>query len=91
MSKQSRKSKQEAELAFVADEIVAPVPKAIKKRTVPVQTERKVTAVVWGRGTIKTDPLMRAFVSEHQRQRIEKRPAREWLKLFKAWVKKPRG
>jgi hypothetical protein len=51
--------------------------------------ERLITVDVWGRGN--TNPLMRAFISEHKTQRTVKRTAAAWLELFHEWKARPRG
>ncbi len=50
---------------------------------------RDLTVEHWSRG--RNDPLMTAFVSEHSRGRTVKRKPAEWMKLYRAWLSKPRG
>lgn len=55
----------------------------------PKGSDRLITVDVWGRGN--SNPLMRAFISEHKTQRTVKRTASAWLDLFRKWKEKPRG
>jgi len=54
----------------------------------PSQPAREITVKVWARG--RTDnALVVAFVTEQGR--VVKRTPAEWMSLFRAWMKKPRG
>lgn len=54
-----------------------------------VAQERLVTVQVWARGN--TNPLVRAFLSEHVNQRTVKRTNSAWITLFREWKERPRG
>ena len=51
---------------------------------------RDMTAARWAVGRTG-DPLVKAFVNDHTRGRVVKKKPGEWMELFKAWLKKPRG
>lgn len=73
------------------DESVAaapPKPKAAPKAAPKLAPVREITVKVWSRG--RTDnALVAAFVAEQGR--VEKKAPAEWMKLFRAWMTKPRG
>lgn len=54
--------------------VAAPVPTGPQERLLTVQ--------VWGRGRM-VDPIVKAFVSEHARERTVKRTASAWDVAFK--------
>ena len=47
----------------------------------PVAAERTVTAQVWARGRMN-EPIVRAFVSEQSRKRVEKLTGDQWTALL---------
>lgn len=65
-----------------------PKPKAAPKAAPKLAPVREITVKVWSRG--RTDnALVAAFVAEQGR--VEKKAPAEWMKLFRAWMTKPRG
>ena len=75
--------------AGVAGDLAVLVTKPAPKPKAP--QARQMTAATWGRGTVRTNPLVCAFVAEHERQRTVKRSAAEWMALYLGWSKEPRG